>query len=243
MIDLSGQVVIVTGASGGIGGTICRVFTTAGARVVGTYRFTPPADQDPDLFLAVQAELTDTVAPDLVVSRSIERFGRIDGLINGAASQDLVSLDAMTGARWQQMIDTNMTAVHRLTAAALPALIESRGSIVHIASIEGSTPAPMHAHYAVTKAALIMHAKAVALEYGVRGVRANSISPGLIGRDGIERDWPEGVQRWQNNAPLGRLGTPTDVANACLFLCSPLASWITGIDLVVDGGVSTNPHW
>jgi 3-oxoacyl-[acyl-carrier protein] reductase len=95
----------------------------------------------------------------------------------------------------------------------------------------------------VAKAALVMAAKAAALEYGPLGVRVNSISPGLIDRPGLADDWPEGVDRWQRAAPLGRLGTPTDVANACLFLCSPLASWITGVDLTVDGGVSVNPHW
>jgi 3-oxoacyl-[acyl-carrier protein] reductase len=122
-------------------------------------------------------------------------------------------------------------------------LAEHAGSVVHIASIEGTTPAPAHGHYAVTKAAVLMHARAAAQEYGPLGVRVNTVSPGLIDRPGLAADWPEGVERWHRAAPLGRLGSPTDVANACLFLCSPLASWVTGIDLTVDGGVSTHPHW
>jgi NAD(P)-dependent dehydrogenase (short-subunit alcohol dehydrogenase family) len=117
------------------------------------------------------------------------------------------------------------------------------GSIIHIASIEGSQPAYGHAHYAASKAAIIMHARAAAIEYGPLGIRVNTVSPGLIARPGLEQDWPEGVGRWLAAAPLGRLGTGMDVANACLFLASPLASWITGHNLVVDGGMSAHPTW
>jgi NAD(P)-dependent dehydrogenase (short-subunit alcohol dehydrogenase family) len=88
-----------------------------------------------------------------------------------------------------------------------------------------------------------MHARAAALEYGPLGVRVNTVSPGLIERPGIEHDWPDGVARWLAKAPLRRLGRPQDVADACLYLASPLASWVSGHDLVVDGGVSTNPTW
>ncbi|MDH4309304.1 MAG: SDR family oxidoreductase, partial [Acidimicrobiia bacterium] len=97
--------------------------------------------------------------------------------------------------------------------------------------------------YATSKAALLMHARAAALAYGKDGIRVNSVSPGLIGRPGIETQWPEGVARWKAAAPLGRLGTPEDIGDACVFLCSDLARWITGVDLVVDGGVLTNPTW
>jgi 3-oxoacyl-[acyl-carrier protein] reductase len=88
-----------------------------------------------------------------------------------------------------------------------------------------------------------MHARAAAIEYGPLGIRVNTVSPGLIARPGLEEDWPEGVGRWLAAAPLGRLGTGMDVANACLFLASPIASWITGHNLVVDGGMSAHPAW
>jgi NAD(P)-dependent dehydrogenase (short-subunit alcohol dehydrogenase family) len=88
-----------------------------------------------------------------------------------------------------------------------------------------------------------MHARAAAVELGPRGVRVNSVSPGLIHRDGIEEAWPDGVGRWKEKAPLGRLGDPRDVGDACVFLCSPMAKWITGVDLVVDGGVSARSTW
>jgi NAD(P)-dependent dehydrogenase (short-subunit alcohol dehydrogenase family) len=114
---------------------------------------------------------------------------------------------------------------------------------VNIASIEGLDPAAGHAHYASSKAGLIMFTRAAALEYGPRGIRVNSVSPGLIDREGLERDWPEGVARWKRRVPLGRLGTPNDVADAVLFLLSPAARWISGANLVVDGGMSAQSKW
>ena len=143
------------------------------------------------------------------------------------------------------MLDTNLTAVHRLTRAAAAHLIsrDSGGSVVHISSVEGSQPSALHGHYSVSKAGVIMHARAAALEYGAHGIRVNVVSPGLIHRPGIEEQWPEGVARWKAAAPLTRLGTPEDVADACLFLVSPLARWITGVNLVVDGGVLAHPTW
>ncbi|MDE0139251.1 MAG: SDR family oxidoreductase, partial [bacterium] len=108
---------------------------------------------------------------------------------------------------------------------------------------EGSYPAPGHGHYSVSKAGMIMHARAAAQAYGSAGVRVNVVSPGLISRPGIEDAWPEGVGRWGTACPLGRLGTPEDIGDACVFLCSDLARWITGAELVVDGGVMANPTW
>ena len=172
-------------------------------------------------------------------------FGRLDALVNNAAVQTLASMGGMDEEEWRVMVDTNLTAVHRLTQAVAAHLMarRSRGSIIHISSIEGSQPAPFHGHYAVTKAGVIMHARAAALEFGAHGIRVNTVSPGLIHRPGIEEQWPEGVARWRAAAPLERLGAPEDVADACLFLASPLARWITGANLVVDGGVLAHPTW
>ena len=100
-----------------------------------------------------------------------------------------------------------------------------------------------HAHYATSKAGLIMFTRAAALEYGPRGVRVNCVSPGLVDRAGLADDWPDGVGRWQERVPLGRLGTAKDVADAVLFLLSPAARWISGTNLVVDGGMSAQSRW
>ncbi|MCJ7725923.1 MAG: SDR family oxidoreductase, partial [Acidimicrobiia bacterium] len=165
--------------------------------------------------------------------------------VNNAGVQTKSALADLDDDAWAEMIDTDLTAVHRLTRVTAARMKEQGdgGSIVHIASIEGSHPAPLHGHYATAKAALIMHARAAALEYGADGIRVNSVSPGLIDRPGLAVDWPEGVARWQAAAPLGRMGTPEDVGDACVFLCSDLARWITGVDLVVDGGVLSGPTW
>jgi len=117
------------------------------------------------------------------------------------------------------------------------------GAIVNIASIEGLQPAFDHSHYAASKAAVIMHTRAAALELGRAGIRVNSVSPGVIEAPGIEESWPEGVARWRAAAPLERLGHPSDVADAVLFLVSPAARWITGANLVVDGGVLARNTW
>jgi 3-oxoacyl-[acyl-carrier protein] reductase len=117
------------------------------------------------------------------------------------------------------------------------------GAIVNVASIEGLQPAFAHSHYAASKAGVIMHTRAAALELGPKGIRVNCVSPGLIAAPGIEEGWPAGVARWHAAAPLHRLGTPIDVADAVLFLASPAARWITGANLVVDGGVLAHNTW
>ena len=225
MIDLSGKVVLVTGAGGGLGAGIAARFSAAGALVV---RHRGLADGD----LRPSAEQ--------VVSRAFAEHGRLDAVVNNAGVQPVEPLPDMTVEQWQSVLDVNLTGPFAVTQAAVRFSVSS---ITHIASIEGSHPAVGHAHYAASKAALIMHARAAALEYGPRGIRVNTVSPGLIARPGISEQWPEGVARWEAAAPLVRLGTPEDIGNACVFLASDLASWITGHDLVVDGGVTARPTW
>lgn len=227
MIDLSGKVVLVTGAGGTIGAGIAARFANAGAQVV-THRGLADGD------LRTEAER--------VVSDAFATHGRLDAVVNNAGVQPVDPLPGMTTGQWQSVVDTNLTGPFAVTQAAV-SYLPSGGSITHIASIEGTHPAPGHAHYAASKAALIMHARAAALEYGPRGIRVNTVSPGLIARPGIASEWPEGVARWEEAAPLTRLGSPKDIGNACVFLASDLASWITGHDLVVDGGVTARPTW
>lgn len=245
MLNLDDLVVMVTGAGGGIGRGIVDRYATAGASVVAHTRSS--AVQIPQGGKVVEAvgDLTDPGTPERLVAAAIDTFGRLDVVVNSAGIQPLSEMIDVQPGDWQRMIDTNLTAAHLMSQAVARHLVErgAGGSIVHIASIEGHHPAPMHGHYATAKAALIMHARAAALEFGPYGIRVNSVSPGLIDRPGLASDWPEGVSRWEKAAPLARLGTPRDVADACLFLTSPLARWITGIDLVVDGGVLAGPTW
>ena len=243
MIRLDGRVIVVTGAGGGIGSGIARRLVAAGARVVAHTRSSPVGRLG--AAASVTADLTDPEAAERVVQAALAAGGRIDGLVNNAAIQPVVHFTEMTGDQWTEMIDINLTAVHRLTRAAADAMRAqgTGGSIVHVASIEGRQPTDFHGHYATAKAGLLMHARAAAGALGPHGIRVNSVSPGLIDRPGLADDWPEGVDRWHAAAPLGRMGTPEDVGDACVFLCSDLARWITGADLVVDGGVLTRPTW
>ncbi|WP_419855334.1 SDR family NAD(P)-dependent oxidoreductase [Candidatus Poriferisodalis sp.] len=248
LIRLDGRVIVVTGAGGGIGTGIARRLIAAGANVVAHTRSSSVdhlAGLDRVPVVSVQADLAAPDGPQQVVDAALEHHGRLDGLVNNAGIQPLVHFAELSDAEWAEMIDVNLTAVHRLTHAAASAMRAggTGGSIVHIASIEGHQPTDLHGHYATAKAGLLMHARAAAGAYGPDGIRVNSISPGLIDRPGLADDWPEGVARWQAAAPLGRLGTAADVGDACVFLCSDLARWITGVDLVVDGGVLTRPTW
>ena len=130
--------------------------------------------------------------------------------MNNAAVQPVQPLVAMTEAEWRAVLETNLTGTFLCTEAASRQMIAQGGggSITHIASIEGSHPAAGHAHYATSKAAVVMHARAAALELGPYGIRVNSVSPGLVRRDRLEVDWPEGVARWLAAAPLRRLVAP-----------------------------------
>ena len=247
MIRLDGRVIVVTGAGGGIGGGIARRLMAAGATVVAHTRASPVdhlVDTGGEPVATVTADLTEPDAAERVVQAAVDH-GRIDGLVNNAGIQPVVHFTEMSDGQWTEMIDTNLNAVHRLTAAAAEAMRAqgTGGSIVHMASIEGRQPTDFHGHYATAKAGLLMHARAAAGALGPHGIRVNSVSPGLIDRPVLADDWPEGVDRWHAAAPLGRMGTPEDVGDACVFLCSDLARWITGADLVVDGGVLTRPTW
>ncbi len=247
LVRLDARVIVVTGAGGGIGTGIARRLMAAGATVIAHTRSSPVdhlAGPDGAPVASVQADLADPDGPQRVIDAALEHHGRIDGLVNNAAVQPLVHFAELSDVEWAEMIDVNLTAVHRLTHAAAAAMrAHGGGSIVHIASIEAHHPTDLHGHYATAKAGLVMHARAAAGAYGPDGVRVNSISPGLIDRPGLADDWPDGVARWHAAAPLGRLGTAADIGDACVFLFSDLARWITGVDLVVDGGVLTRPTW
>ncbi|KOV65700.1 short-chain dehydrogenase [Streptomyces sp. AS58] len=248
----AGQVALVTGAGGGIGRGIALRFARAGAAVAVHFRTAPePAREVAGLIresggraVVVQGDLTDEDVCRRVVREAAEWGGGLTALVNNAGVQPVRELAGMTAEEWRAVVDTNLTSVFACTQAAAEIMRErDGGSVTHIASIEASAPAPAHAHYCASKAAVVMHARSAALEYGPLGIRVNTVSPGLIDREGLADAWPEGVERWRRAVPLGRLGRPEDIGDACVFLASPMASWLTGHDLVVDGGVSARPTW
>lgn len=251
-LDLSGTVALVTGSAGGLGRGIARGFARAGADVAVHYRTSADAAQALVRELrthqvraeAVEADLRSGQECQSLVDGVVARFGRLDAVVNNAGVQPVQPLAELTIEDWRAVVDTNVSSTFAVTRAAAGIMGEQGGgTVTHIASIEGSHPARNHAHYCASKAAIIMHARSAALEYGPAGIRVNCVSPGLIDREGLAADWPEGVRRWRDSAPLTRLGTPEDVAAACVFLASPLAAWITGHNLVLDGGVSAAPTW
>ncbi|GGM56598.1 short-chain dehydrogenase [Longimycelium tulufanense] len=251
--DLSGLVALVTGAGGNVGRGIARRLAAAGAAVVAHYWSS--ADSARKLAEEIRsaggaadwerADLRDPADVDALVRAVVEKFGRVDVLVNNAGVQPVCPLPEMGFGQWRDMFGGNVDSTFLTTQAVARQLISQGhgGSITSIASIEALQPAPNHAHYSASKAAVLMYARAAALEYAPHGIRVNVVSPGLIGHEGLDEEWPDGVARWVDAAPLGRLGTPEDVGNACAFLASPLAGWITGQNLVVDGGVSARPTW
>ena len=250
LLDFGGKTVIVTGAGSGLGRGIARRFAEAGAKVVVHYFSSEAGACDVvagikaagGTAVAVRADVRVTEQVEHLVARSVSEFGSLDVLINNAGIYPMAPLLEMTGAQLDAMMAANLRSVHLCTQAAARQMIQQQrgGAIVNIASIEAENPAPNHAHYDASKAGVLMYTRAAANELGPLGVRVNAVSPGVIWREGIEQAWPEGVNRYRAAAPLGRLGTPADVANACLFLASGAAGWITGANLVVDGGVLTN---
>lgn len=260
--DLTGQRVLITGASGGLGGGIARAFAAAGARLALHYRGTSRSSGDAVGALArelreagaeaetLRADLAAPGAGPALIDAAVSALGGLDGLVNNAGVQPIATLAETTRSEWDEVLGTNLGAVFELSQAAAAVMTGDGDAtrdrnrwITHIASVEASRPSPAHAHYAAAKAGLVMHARAAALELGPLGIRVNSVSPGLVDRPGLAEAWPEGVESWTTHAPLGRLATPADIGNACVLLASPAAAFITGQDLAVDGGMLATPGW
>ena len=244
LLDLSGETVLVTGASGNIGAAISERLAEAGAAIVAHYNSNESAARALVERLGggdvAQADLSDEQAVKALFASC-----RPTLVVHNAAAQPVCALGDMEFGEWQEVLAANLDSTFLVTQQAALAWVQAGrpGAIVNIGSIEGLDPAAGHGHYATSKAGLLMLTRAAALEFGSSGIRVNCVSPGLIDRDGLARDWPDGVHRWQDRVPLGRLGSAIDVADAVLFLLSPAARWISGANLVVDGGMSAQSKW
>jgi NAD(P)-dependent dehydrogenase (short-subunit alcohol dehydrogenase family) len=238
-----GHNAIVTGAGGGMGLRIAVDLLTAGATVTAIDLKPRPADLDEAACTYEQHDVTDYDAVQAVVGQAHQRHGRLDYIVNAAGvswfdrDRSLVDTDL---AVWERVLDINLTAAMYVSRCGVPLMREHGGALVHIASVAGlrNSDGPMDA-YQVAKAGLISMSRAIALTYGPDHVRSNTICPGAILTPMIEPLYdadPPRRHRMEQRTPLRRLGTPHDVSAACLFLLSDQASFITGVDLVVDGG-------
>lgn len=249
LLDFTGQIVLVTGSGSGIGAGIARRFGEAGASVAVNYLTSAEGAKHVVQEIAgmgaqaaaIQADVTKAEQVDFLLREAGKQLGEIDVLINNAGTYPTSSMLKMSEEEWDYVLNTNLRSTFLCTQAVAQRMIarDYAGSIVNISSIEAQNPAPLHSHYNAAKAGVLMHTRSAAHELGPHGIRVNAVAPGLIWTEGLEESWPEGVARWMKAAPLARLGQAADVADAGLFLASPAARWITGANLLVDGGVMT----
>ena len=242
-MTFTGRNAIVTGAGGGMGLRIAADLLAAGATVTAVDRKPRPAELGQPGCEYEQLDVTGHDAVAAAVRGAHERHGRLDYVVNAAGvgwfDRDRSLVDTDPGI-WERVLDINLTAAMYVSRSAIPLMREHGGALVHIASVAGlrNSDGAMDA-YQVAKAGLISMSRAIALNHGPDRVRSNTVCPGAILTPMIEplyQEDPARRTRMEQRTPLGRLGTPRDVSAACLFLLSDQASFITGVDLVVDGG-------
>ena len=244
MTQLAGRIAIVTGASRGIGRAIAEQLGAAGATVVCVARgdnATATAEAIVQAGGAAEAkgvDVTDAPGVEALVADVIARHGRIDILVSNAGiARDQLML-RMKRADWDEVLATNLTASFTWCQAVLKPMIRQRsGRIVAISSVVGQMGNAGQANYAASKAGLIGFCKALAREVASRNVTVNVVAPGLIGTDMTKAITDNAKGDWASQIPLGRMGTPEDIAAAVRFLASDEASYITGQVLAVNGGM------
>ena len=243
-IDLSGKVAVVTGASRGIGRQTALTLAGAGASVVLTSRGDAAEAVAGEIAaaggqaVAVAADVADAAAVQGVIETTLERFGRLDVLVNNAGITRDQLLLRMKREDWDAVVATNLTGTFLCTQAVLKTMLKQRsGRIISISSVVGQSGNPGQTNYAATKAGIIGFSKALAREVASRSITVNVVAPGLIDTD-MTRDISSDAQaNWASSIPLGRLGTPEDVAAAVCFLASDAAGYITGQVLAINGGM------
>ena len=254
MKELQNKVVLITGADGKLGTGISYEVARAGATVI--VRSLVENDQGNKLaenlreLGATVGQVTGDVCSEAdakaMVDDVAQHFGQIDVLVNNAGIQPVTSFADLTVEQWRKVVDVNLNGTFIVSKAVTTHMIDKKvsGSVINIASVEASVPAMNHAHYDASKAGVKMFTRNLALELGRYGIRANSVSPGLIDSDGsLAESWPAGYNSWMAGVPLQRTANPQDIGRACVFLSSDSASFISGHDLVVDGGMSAVAGW
>ena len=244
--DLANKVAVVTGGSRGIGAATCRLLAQNGAKVAVNGRDEAAISSVVEEIqgsggeaIAVAADVTGFAAVESMRRRIEEELGPADVLAAFAGGQGYPTpTEQMAEEQWRSVIDSNLTATFLTVRSFLPGMIErGGGSIITMASSAGRLPSQASAAYAAAKAGVVMFSRHVANEVGQHGVRVNCLAPSSVLTERVKRLMPEETQRQVAAMhPLGRMGTPEDVALATLFLASESSSWITGVTLDVAGG-------
>ncbi|HNW68430.1 MAG TPA: 3-oxoacyl-[acyl-carrier-protein] reductase [Bacteroidales bacterium] len=241
---LSQKVAIVTGGSRGIGRAIVETFAREGAKVLFTATSVLSSEMIESLnsigahYHFVRADASSFSAANEVVNACVEKFGRIDVLVNNAGITRDNLLMRMTEAEWDAVIGVNLKSVFNLTKAVQPVMLKQRaGSIINLSSIVGLGGNVGQANYAASKAGIIGFTKSVAKEIGSRNIRCNAIAPGLIDTDMTQKLTEELRDTLTKSIALRRMGVPEDVAKVALFLASDLSQYITGQVIGCDGGM------
>lgn len=241
-IDLSGKNALVTGSTRGIGRAIAQALAAAGARVAVVGRDQAKADEVATAIgggaCGFACDLADAAAAGALVDRVASALGSVDILVNNAGlTRDNLML-RMTDEDWQTVIDANLRAAFLTMRAATRGMMKKKwGRIVNMASVVGLVGNKGQANYAASKAGLIGLSKSVAKEFASRNILVNVVAPGFIETDMTAAMTPEARSTLSAQIPLGRLGTPDDLAGLIVFLASDHAAYITGQVLVVDGGM------
>jgi NAD(P)-dependent dehydrogenase (short-subunit alcohol dehydrogenase family) len=247
--SLEDKVAIITGASRGIGRAIAERYAQAGARVVVSSRKLPNVQEVAEGIqasggqaLAIQAHIGRTEDMQGLVAQTLDHYGRLDILVNNAATNPHFGpLLAADEGQWDKIMDTNAKGVFRACQAALPQMqTQGGGKIINIISVSGLQPTPGLGLYGVSKAAVLMLTKVLALELGPSNIQVNAIAPGVIKTRFSQLLWetPQISEPILKRLPLGRFGEPDDVAQMALFLAAPASDYVTGSVFLVDGGMS-----
>ena len=244
MFDLTGRVAIVTGASRGIGRAIALRLASAGVRVVAGARadhaqaVVDEIDSAGGTALAVQLDVTEPASVAGIARAALDHFDRIDVLVNNAGIVRDRLLLRMKPEDWDAVVATNLSAAFSCCRAVLRPMVKQRsGRIVNIGSVVGRTGNPGQANYAASKAGLEGFTRSLALEVASRGITANVVAPGMIETDMTSGLGERAGEALRGRIPMGRLGTPDDVAGAVCFLASDEAAYITGQVVSVNGGM------
>lgn len=242
MIDLSGKVALVTGASRGIGKAIAEQLVACGATVVGTATSDNGAQAISDYLGSNGKGLCLNVTNDDDISSTVkainEEFGGIDILVNNAGITRDNLLMRMKDNEWDDILLTNLTSVFKLSKAVMRGMMKKRqGRIVTIGSVVGSTGNPGQANYAAAKAAVIGFSKSMAREIASRGITVNVVAPGFIDTDMTKALSDDQKAAFIKDIPAARLGAPSEIAATVAFLCSEPAGYITGETIHVNGGM------